>query len=75
MQSFVFDIFGLKDEAETASNNELPDKLMSVILDIRNSAKTEKNFILSDKIRDSLKSINIQIKDGKDCSTWEELKG
>jgi len=75
MHSFVFDIFGLKDEAETASGNELPDKLMSIILDIRNSAKTEKNFIVSDKIRDSLKSINIQIKDGKDGSTWEELKG
>jgi cysteinyl-tRNA synthetase len=43
-------------------------------LDIRNTAKAEKNFGVADKIRDGLKAINIQIKDGKEGSVWEEIK-
>jgi cysteinyl-tRNA synthetase len=74
MNDFVFNIFGLKDESANASTNDLPNDLMSLILDIRNAAKAEKNYSVADKIRDGLKAINIQINDNKEGSTWEELK-
>jgi len=74
IQHFTFDVLGLKDEEENASNNELPNNLMNIILDIRNTAKAEKNFAVADKIRDGLKAANIAVKDSKDGSVWEEIK-
>jgi cysteinyl-tRNA synthetase len=74
MQDFVFEIFGLKDESEQSSNDELPDHLMNLILDIRATVKAEKNYSMADKIRDGLKALNIQIKDSKEGSTWEVVK-
>ena len=74
MHDFVFDIFGLKDESEQSSNDELPEHLMNLILDIRATVKAEKNYGMADKIRDGLKAINIQIKDSKEGSTWEVVK-
>jgi cysteinyl-tRNA synthetase len=74
MQDFVFEIFGLKDESEQSSNDELPDHLMNLILDIRATVKAEKNYSMADKIRDGLKAVNIQIKDSKEGSTWEVVK-
>jgi cysteinyl-tRNA synthetase len=71
---FVFEIFGLKDESEQSSNDELPDHLMNLILDIRATVKAEKNYSMADKIRDGLKAVNIQIKDSKEGSTWEVVK-
>jgi cysteinyl-tRNA synthetase len=74
MQDFVFEVFGLKDESEQSSNDELPDHLMNLILDIRATVKAEKNYSMADKIRDGLKAVNIQIKDSKEGSTWEVVK-
>jgi cysteinyl-tRNA synthetase len=36
------------------------------LIELRKKARTDKNFALSDKIRDDLKKLGIQIKDGKD---------
>jgi len=44
---------------------------MSLILDLRKDAKANKNFAMSDAIRDQLKAINIVIKDSREGSTWE----
>jgi cysteinyl-tRNA synthetase len=37
---------------------------------MRNEARLEKDFALSDKIRDELLAIGIQLKDGKDGTTF-----
>jgi cysteinyl-tRNA synthetase len=37
-----------------------------LLIELRKKARTDKNFALSDKIRDDLKKLGIQIKDGKD---------
>jgi len=39
---------------------------IGLLIDLRKKAKTDKNFLLSDKIRDDLKKLGVQIKDGKD---------
>jgi cysteinyl-tRNA synthetase len=37
-----------------------------VLIDLRKKARVDKNYALSDKIRDDLKHLGVQLKDGKD---------
>lgn len=67
-QTIIFDIFGLMDETE--SNAGPLDGLMNLIIDLRQQARVNKDWPTSDKIRDSLNAINIQINDGKEGSSW-----
>lgn len=69
IHTFVFDIFGLLDESE-AGNLEVVDGLMQLILDLRQNARANKDFATSDKIRDALTALEIQVKDGKEGSGW-----
>jgi cysteinyl-tRNA synthetase len=69
MSDFVFDIFGLKDEE--SSNTELND-VLKMVIDIRKSAKENKDYATSDKIRIGLQDIGIQLKDSKEGTTWNK---
>ncbi len=70
-QHFIFDIMGLKKEAENSKTTAVLDKVIHMVLDIRNKAKVEKNFPLSDEIRNKLTDAGIQIKDTKEGSSWK----
>jgi len=71
-QDFVVEILGLKPE-ETAGNDQaLSDDLMSLVISIRNDARVNKDYATSDKIRDALAKLSIQLKDSKDGTSWEE---
>lgn len=61
---FMESVLGL--EEEKGQNDEMLDGTVQLLVDLRKKARTDKNFSLSDKIRDDLKKIGIQIKDGKD---------
>ena len=67
--TFVFDILGLKDE-QSGDNTVLLDGLISMILDVRQQAKSQKDWTTSDRIRDELQKLGVSIKDGKDGATW-----
>eukprot|EP01133_Synstelium_polycarpum_P003297 gene3297-3751_t len=69
MNDFVLDIFGLKDE--DTSNTELND-VLEMVIDIRKSAKENKDYATSDKIRLGLQSMGIQLKDSKEGTTWSK---
>lgn len=69
---FIFNIFGLLDEELDTSGNGIVDGLMGLILDMRQQARTNKDWGTSDKIRDVLKELEIQVKDGKDGATWSK---
>jgi cysteinyl-tRNA synthetase len=61
---YLIDIFGLKEE-----NNEDTGKLSSVmqlLINIRKEARSRKDFMTSDKIRNQLLELGIQLKDEKD---------
>ena len=70
MDTFVFDVMGLRDEA-AGDNTALVDGLMQMILDVRATAKANKDWATSDKIRDNLNALGVTVKDGKDGATWE----
>ena len=57
-------VLGLTEEVE--HNNNLLEGTIQVLIGLRKKARQDKNFALSDKIRDDLKSIGVQLMDGKD---------
>ena len=67
---FIFTIFGLKEENIGGEDNGTMDGLMQLIIDIRQSARANKDWGTSDKIRDTLQELKIQLKDGKDGTNW-----
>jgi len=67
---FVFDILGLREEAQSSDSGLLP-LVMEMLLHLRQEAKQNKDFALSDKIRDELGKIGISVKDKKDGADWE----
>ena len=71
--AFVFDILGLKNEEQASSgSDELINGLMQTILDIRASAKLNKDWGTADKIRNDLQKLNIEVKDTKEGAVWSK---
>ncbi len=68
MKTMVFDVLGLKEE--NAVNTDKIDGLMNMILEVRGEAKTRRDFSTSDLIRDRLKEIGFEIKDGKEGTSY-----
>ena len=61
----IFDVLGLRNEAEIAQDGKTLDGVMQVLIELRKQAKFSKNYALSDKIRDDLKEAGVQLKDEK----------
>jgi len=66
--SIVFDVLGL--EASESDNSEALDAAMNLIIDLRATARANKDWATADKIRDDLKEAGILIKDGKEGTTY-----
>jgi len=69
IKSFVFDVLGLEDVI-SKDNSEKLSKVVEMLIEMRNEARTNKDWALSDKIRDELSSFGIYLKDGKDGTTF-----
>lgn len=69
---FAFDILGLAEE--TGQSNKAREDAFGSVVDMllqqRQQAKAEKNWALSDKIRDDLAALGFEVKDTKDGYTW-----
>ena len=61
---YIEDILGLKNITE--SGNEKIKGVMQLLVDLRNEAKSKKDFVTSDKIRKQLSELGISIRDEKD---------
>jgi cysteinyl-tRNA synthetase len=70
MNVFVFDILGLQNEANSGSSFEKLEGVVHMLINMRNEARANKNWQLSDDIRDQLLAIGIQLKDGKEGTTF-----
>ena len=60
---YLEEILGLKNESETS---EQFNGVMALLVEIRKDAKLKKDFFTSDKIRNQLASLGIEMKDEKD---------
>jgi cysteinyl-tRNA synthetase len=69
--AFVRDVLGLKPEEKNDRANSVLDNVITVLLDMRAKAKADRNFKLSDEIRDKLVAAGVQVKDTKEGATWK----
>ncbi len=70
LNAFVFDVLGLQDANQSESNNDKLEGVVGMLIAMRNQARADKNFALSDQIRDELLALGIQLKDSKDGTTF-----
>jgi cysteinyl-tRNA synthetase len=63
-QQFTEEVLGLKEEKQL--NDNALNRVVGVLINLRNEARAQKNYALSDKIRDDLKSAGVILKDSKE---------
>ncbi|SFJ46456.1 cysteine--tRNA ligase [Olleya namhaensis] len=71
INAFVFDILGLKNDKAAAGTGT--DKLagaVQLLIKLRQEARINKDFALSDQIRDELAEAGIQLNDGREGTTF-----
>jgi len=63
-------VINVEEESGNLKNNDkLTGNLIELLIKLRADARKEKNFKLSDEIRDNLKELGIEIQDNKDGTT------
>ena len=65
-------IIGLFEHTDAAADDSLADKLMELIISIRQDARKEKNWGLADKIRDELKDAGVVLEDTPSGVRWKK---
>ncbi len=70
MNAFVFEVLGLEDEKVADGNNAKLEGTVNLLIEMRKQARENKNFALSDQIRDQLLALGIQLKDGKEGTSF-----
>ena len=68
LNGFVMDVLGLQVGVANSDSKLAP--VMDLVLELRQQARTNKDWTTSDKIRDGLAAAGIVVKDSKDGTTW-----
>ena len=71
INNFVFEVLGLTNLSDSLGEGE--EKLsgaVELLIKLRQEARENKDFALSDKIRDELAAVGIQLQDGKEGTTF-----
>jgi cysteinyl-tRNA synthetase len=70
--NFLFDVLGVNNKVSqnTADTTEKLNGAIELLIQMRNQARADKNFALSDQIRDQLIALGIQLKDGKEGTSF-----
>lgn len=69
MNAFVFDVLGLEEEKANGNTDKL-EGVVNMLIAMRKQARDNKDFAMSDQIRDQLITLGIQLKDGKEGTTF-----
>jgi len=71
LQRIFTEVLGLSSVLEDSSGGaQALDHVMELVLDMRQSARQNKDWTTSDKIRDGLAAAGITVKDAKEGSSW-----
>lgn len=70
LHNFVFDVLGLENKSSSDADSEKLGGVVELLIQLRKEARENKDFATSDKIRDQLSHLGIQLKDGKDGTTY-----
>ena len=76
MQVFheLTDVLGLQLEEQSGSGNAA-DPFIDLLVSLRRDLRAEKNWALSDKLRNELKALGVILEDSKDGTTWSWEQG
>ncbi|NVK51594.1 MAG: cysteine--tRNA ligase [Flavobacteriaceae bacterium] len=69
INAFVFDVLGLTNETKQDTSDKI-DGVVELLIKLRKEARDNKDWALSDQIRDELLALGIQLKDGRDGTTF-----
>ncbi|MFD0991610.1 cysteine--tRNA ligase [Tenacibaculum geojense] len=69
LHAFVFDILGLVNDAKEQSSDKLGG-VVDLLIKLRKEARDNKDWDLSDQIRDELAALGIQLKDGREGTSF-----
>jgi cysteinyl-tRNA synthetase len=71
LSDFIFTVLGLNNTSSAGANGtEKLKGVVEMLIQMRNEARANKDFALSDEIRDKLQELGIIIKDGKEGTTF-----
>ncbi|WP_431166798.1 cysteine--tRNA ligase [Tenacibaculum halocynthiae] len=69
MNAFVFDVLGLMNEVAQGSSDKV-NGVVELLIKLRKEARENKDWALSDQIRDELLELGIQLKDGREGTSF-----
>ena len=58
-------------QKRTSGSDELTEKLVKFVIELRKEQRDAKNYAIADRIRDGLKEIGIEIQDTKEGASWK----
>ena len=67
----VLGIYNVEAQNDDGNNAQQRDQIINLLLEVRQDARNRKDWETSDKIRDRLKELNIEIKDTREGTTWK----
>ncbi|REH54827.1 cysteinyl-tRNA synthetase [Tenacibaculum gallaicum] len=70
INAFVFDVLGLMNETSEGNNSNKLSGVVDMLISMRKEARENKDWALSDEIRDRLLELGIQLKDGREGTTF-----
>ena len=70
LYTFIYDVLGLENHNASEGSSNTLSGVVELLITLRNNARANKDFATSDKIRDELLVLGVQLKDGKDGTTF-----
>lgn len=70
MRAYIYDVLGLKPSEDNNGTDNKLDGVVKLLIEMRKKARAEKNWKLSDEIRDQLAALGITLNDGKSGTTY-----
>lgn len=70
MKSLTSDVLGLENDTIVSKDSAKLDSVIQILIEIRQNARADRNYVLSDQIRDRLLKVGIQLKDSKEGTSY-----
>jgi cysteinyl-tRNA synthetase len=70
LHTFSFDVLGLVNVSKESSGSDKLSGAVEILINLRKEARLNKDFALSDKIRDELAEVGIKLNDSREGTTY-----
>ncbi|MDX1470779.1 MAG: cysteine--tRNA ligase, partial [Flavobacteriaceae bacterium] len=74
LNTFVFDVLGLEHGSISSEETNRLQAAVELLIELRQQARDNRDFAMSDKIRDDLAEAGIHLQDGKEGTTFTTAK-